>query len=200
MILCIQQHEQYFAKIRTDKTAVCNGYDRWNDSMAIWQLVTVAKCYHLTRVVSGFRDFTQCAAVKTQFGWTNDPPQNCPPLEVVIIACHGQEFTMASRPPTIRVRGRLPQVPASKNLKKKKRKKTRHLHKSHVSYSLKRSAFKLDKSLFESIWMFSIIVNFWFCLSFPIWIIFSFIVGKLSLNGHVLGKGNYICMTHLPPT
>ena len=123
MILCIQQHEQYFAKIRTDKTAVCNGYDRWNDSMAIWQLVTVAKCYHLTRVVSGFRDFTQCAAVKTQFGWTNDPPQNCPPLEVVIIACHGQEFTMASRPPTIRVRGRLPQVPASKNLKKRKEKK-----------------------------------------------------------------------------
>lgn len=30
---------------------------------------------------------------------------------------------MASRPPTIRVRGRLPQVPASKNLKKRKEKK-----------------------------------------------------------------------------
>lgn len=49
---------------------------------------------------------TQCAAVTTQLGLNNEPPQKGP--LVISIACHGHELGAAWYPPTIRERGRTP--------------------------------------------------------------------------------------------
>lgn len=56
---------------------------------------------------------TQCAAVTTQLGLNNEPPQKGP--LVISIACHGHELGAAWYPPTIRERGRTPH-PSLKNV------------------------------------------------------------------------------------
>lgn len=62
---------------------------------------------------------TQCEAVTTQLGSTNDPPQNWRPDVLISITCQGQLFTLATEPPTIRLPlGRDPQNTIKKINKK----------------------------------------------------------------------------------
>ena len=65
---------------------------------------------HRTRILSsGELSTTQWAAVRTQWGWTREPPQNCvhSPSEFWYnnIACHGQRPSCDIAPPTIRGKG-----------------------------------------------------------------------------------------------
>lgn len=57
---------------------------------------------------------TQCVAVITHSGSTNEPPQNCRPSRVLSNACQGQELMGATVPPTISVERicRIPQIAA----------------------------------------------------------------------------------------
>ena len=45
---------------------------------------------------------TQWAAVTTQYRSINDPPQNWRPELYINMTCHGQLFTLAAEPPTMR--------------------------------------------------------------------------------------------------
>ena len=63
----------------------------------------ISNVTYFTLIEDGDLPMTQCAAVTTQYGSTNDPPQNWLPEVLINITCHGQLFTLATEPPTIRL-------------------------------------------------------------------------------------------------
>ena len=60
-------------------------------------------------MLDGEKRLTQWAAVTTHKGSTRVPPQNWEPPFFANMACHGQLFTEAFEPPTMRAYGRDPQ-------------------------------------------------------------------------------------------